>query len=435
MWRITLPIFSLLAALPFYIPQLWFLTFIAFLPLFVRRDFKIHYWFGFLFSIFNYAFLLKAIYLTTHNLLLTAAIFIIFSIFFTLFQFGLPWIMSRLGVFYPIAFTFVEVLRLNFPFDGFPYGYLGKILVNIPFISLSLHYITVFGGTLFVLTVNWFIYKLIENWESSKRYYMAFLGISFLFVTSLAFIYKIRLKIPHYGLTIAIVQPFIKQKDKMGNISFREFYISYLLNYLEHYLHMSSKRLDLVLLPETIIPPGKIIPFIRAFKDFNIIFGAENIFFDFKTLNLRAENLAIFSEKGKIKGIYAKEILVPFGEYTPKGFKWLENYIPYLANIEYKSGRSFVTFNYKNLKIFPLLCNEVFYFIGPIKNVDIVTILANDGWFGLNFPIRHLSEVKLRAIETGKIFIFVNNNGYSGIVYPDGSYIGFPNTKIQILSL
>ena len=366
--------------------------------------------------------------MTTGSILLTIFAFLGIILFYTLLQFGLPWLLTCIGVFYPLAFTLVEVLRLFFPFDGFPYEYLGKVLVNAPLLGLSIHYLTVFGATFLILTFNWTVYKLIEYWETDKK---RFLFLELVLIISLlvpAAVYKFQLHYPLYGLKVAIVQPFIGQRDKMSNPDFVKLYTSYLLTFV-------PKNVDLVLLPETSIPVGATSDFIKAFSNYNLLFGAENVYFDFQRLNLVAQNLVILAERGKIKDIYAKKILVPFGEYTPKGFKWLEKFIPYLANIEYQPGRFNEIFDFKGLKILPRVCNEVFYPMGELKNINLVVVLSNDAWFGFNFAQRHLWEVKLRAIETGKVFIFVNNNGYSGVVYPDGSYIGFPTAKVQVLSL
>ena len=428
MERLTIPLFALLGALPFYIPQLWFLDFFAFLPLFVRKDLKAHIWFGFVYGFLLYAFLIKAVALTTNSIFLTIPSFLGIVLFYALLQFGLPWLLTRFGVFYPLAFTLVEVLRLFFPFDGFPYEYLGKVLVNAPLLGLSIHYLTVFGATFLILSFNWSVYKLIEHWETDrKRFFLAEVG----FITALlvpAVVYKLQIHYPFYGLKVALVQPFIGQRDKMTNPDFVKLYTAYLLTFV-------PKNVDLVLLPETSIPVGATHDFIRAFSNYNLLFGAEYVYFDFQRLNLVAKNLVVLAEKGRIRGIYAKEILVPFGEYTPKGFKWLERFIPYLANIEYEPDGFNKIFDFKGLKILPKVCNEVFYPMGELKNIDLVVVVSNDAWFGFNFPQRHLWEVKLRAIETGKVFIFVNNNGYSGIVYPDGSYVGFPTAKVQVLSL
>lgn len=428
MARITIPLFALLAVLPFYLSPLWFLEFFAFLPLMVRRDFGTHLRFGLIYGSLLYAPLIKAIALVTGSVALTAVAYGVFVLSYALYQFGLPWLLNRLGVFYPLAFTLVEVLRLFFPFNGFPYEYLGKVLVNAPLLGLSLHYLTVFGGTFAILTFNWLLYKIVEQWEERPYRYLTLAGGLLIVLATLAGFYKSRLNIPHLGLKIAVVQPFFEQSDKIGNPAFVELYTAYLTTAV-------PRNVDLVFLPETSIPAeGGLYNFVKAFSEYNLLFGAEEVRYDFERLNLVAENLVVLAERGEIRGIYAKEILVPFGEYTPKGFNWLERFIPYVGNIDYVPGKNVSPFRFGGITILPKVCNEVYYPMGDLKGVDLVAVFSNDAWFGLNFAERHLWEVRLRAIETGKVFVFVNNNGYSGIVYPDGRYFGLPFARVQLLS-
>lgn len=426
--RITIPFFAILGVLPFYIPHTWFLEFLAFLPLFVRKDFLTHIRFGFIYGFFLYLFLVKSLFLLTDNVFLIILSFLIFSSVYALLQFGIPYFLSRLGIFYPLAFVFVEILRLKFPFDGFPYEYLGKIAVNIPFFDLSLHYITVFGASFVILSINWIIFKIFEDWEKGIRRYILLLGGIIFFLSILSWFYKISLKIPNYDLKIAIVQPFLDEMDKIQNGDFAKLYTVYLLN------SIPSDKVDLVLLPETAISGNDYKDFVKTFSNLNLIFGASVLSYDKEKSKWIAKNLVVFSVKGEIRGIYEKEIPLPFGEYTPLGFRWLERYIPYLGYVDYERGHKNVVFKFKDLKILPRICNEVFYPL-KVKGANLVVVVSNDAWFGLNFSQRHLWEVKLRAIETGKVSIFVNNNGYSGIVLPDGRYIGKPFNRIQLLSL
>jgi apolipoprotein N-acyltransferase len=422
-------LFALLGVLPFYIDQLWLLSFIAFLPLFVNKTFKNFFRFGVIYSFLLLLPFFEAFLLTVENPFFAIPLFGLTVFTFFLIQFGLTWVLTRLGVFLPLSFTIAEVFRSFYPFNGFPYYKLGEVWVNIPFLNLSLHYTTVFGGTFLILFINYLIYKVIENWETHKEKYFGILLTLTGILVVLSFVGWKNLKIPHHGLKIAIVQPFVRQEDKLRNEKFLKIYTTFLVSQV-------PCNVDLVLLPETALPLKDIKDFVKTFKDLNLIFGTYKVEFDFTKLNLFALNLAVFAERGRIKGIYVKRILVPFGEYTPKGFEFLEKYIPYLANIDYKAGNKTAIFEFKGLKIIPRICNEVFYnFDAGILPGDIVVVLSNDAWFYSPFVKEHLRAVKVRAIETGKVFIFVNNNGWSGIVYPNGTYKGYPFQKIQLLEL
>ena len=422
-------LFALLGVLPFYINQLWFLSFFAFLPLLVNPSFGTFFRFGIVYSFLLLVPFFKAFLLTVGNFFLALFLFLVSIFAFFLLQFGMSYFLTRLGIFLPLSFTLAELFRSYFPFDGFPYYKLGEIWVDVPLLGSNLYYTTVFGGTFLILLVNYLFYKTLESWESHGRKFLALIAVLFALLGVSALFREKNLEIPHYGLKIALIQPFLEQEEKLHNEEFVKLYTTYLVSQV-------PKNVDLVMLPETSVPPDGIKDFVKTFKGFNLIFGAYDVKFDFKTYDLYALNLAVFAKKGKIEGIYKKRILVPFGEYTPKGFDFLGKFIPYFENIDYRAGNETVIFHFKGLNIVPRICNEVFYnFDRAVEVGDIVVVLSNDAWFYKPFVKEHLRGVKVRAVETGKVFIFVNNNGWSGIVYPDGTYRGKPFKKLQLLEL
>ena len=423
---LTIPLFAALAVLPFYFPKLWFLTLFAFLPLVANRSFKAFLLFGLTYSLLLLLPFIKAFELTIGVWYWAFLAFSVVVFLFFLLQFGTTYLLTRLGVFLPLAFTLAEIFRTYFPFNGFPYFSLGTLIVEIPLLKQSLAFTTTYGGTFLLLLFNLLIPKALEDRKFRKRY-LATLGV-ILIALILAGFYRVKtLKFPHYGLKIAIVQPFLEQRDKLKHLEFVKLYTTYLVD-------RASKRAEIVFLPETALPEGESAEaFAKAFPKNILLFGKVDLDYDFKNYNLYAENVVYFAKFGVIYDKYVKRILVPFGEYTPKGFQILEKYIPYLGNIDYKPGGFLKTFNLFGIKIEPKICDEVFYPFKPIG--DIVAVFSNDAWFWKSFSRYNLTVVKAKAIETGRVFIFVNNSGFSGIVYPDGSYKGKPSAKVQVLEL
>ena len=421
---LTIPLFATLAVLPFYFPELWFLSLFAFLPFFANRSFKAFTLFGLTYSLLLLLPFIKAFKLTTGVWYLTLLAFSVVVFSFFLLQFGITYLLSRLGVFLPLAFTFAELIRTYFPFSGFPYFILGTLFAEIPLLKLDLSFLTIYGGSFLILFINYLLYKLFENWESKGRYLITS-AVLFLILLVPA-VYKAgTLKIPHYGLKIAIVQPLLEQEDKLKHPEFTKLYTTYLVE-------KASKLSTVVFLPETALPESESAKdFAKAFNRNILFFGKVELVYDFKNYNLYAQNTVYYAKFGVIYDKYVKRILVPFGEYTPKGFQFLERFIPYLGNIDYKPGRFLKTFDLFGLKIEPKICNEVFYPFKPIG--DTVAVFSNDAWFWKSFSMYNLAVVKAKAIETRKVFIFVNNSGFSGIVYPDGSYKGNPTAKVQVL--
>ena len=425
MEKITLPLFALFAVLPFYIPQFWFLSLFAFVPLFVNRSFRAFFLFGSVFSLLLLFPLSKAFFLVIGNPFVALLAFLSVVFIFSLLQFGLSYILTRLGIFLPLAYAVAEIFRTFFPFNGFPYFKEGTVFAQIPLFGLNVHLFTLYGGTFLVLLVNYLLFKIFENWESKRESYLSLLLGLFVFLLTGALYVKKNLSLPYYGVKIALVQPFLEQEDKLQKEEFVKLYTTYLAT-------EAALLSDLVFLPETALPAGEgPKDFAAAFPKNIFLFGKSELVYDFDTFRLYAQNVVYFAKYGLVYDRYVKKILVPFGEYTPCGFRFLERIIPYLGNVDYRRGKYEKVFLVKGIKIEPKICNELFYPFRPLG--DIVALFSNEGWFFAPFTRYTLEEIKAKSIETGKIFIFVNNNGFSGIVYPDGSYVGNPSAKIQIL--
>ena len=425
---ISTSIFALLLALSFNYQPLWFLSFFALLPLFAVERLGIFFLYGLVFYLAMYFPLLKANYLITQSWFLSIVLLMVFVLSLTLLQFGVSYIFNRFIRFLPLSFVLVEILRLYVPFDGYPFDYLGSLAANIPTLGLSLHYITVFGWSFVILTINWLVYKILK--ENERKKYLLGLAFLLLFLGILGLIRLESYKYQPSHLKVAVIQPFIPQKDKLKNSLYTLPYLVYLVNQV-------PKDVDLILLPETTFEEiDKYDQFFKAFKDRNFIVGVSHIIFDFDRLQLYAQNQALLVVHGKVKQVYVKRFLVPFGEYTPSYFGWLGKLIPYLDNIDYRAGDRDVIFNFRNIFFLPRICFEIAYpqRISPL--VDYIVNLTNDAWFYGSWIIkRHLLQAKVRAIETGRPVIFVNNNGFSGILTPLGQYIGNPNRKILIFQL
>jgi len=372
--------------------------------------------------------LFKAFYLTTFNWFLATVLFLLAVFSFSIYQFGFSYLLTRLGFPFFVAYPLVEASRVFFPFDGFPLFNLGEVLVFISPIKGVLHYTTVYGASfLILLTLDW-VFKTITH--KGRRKLLPLVGVIFLLSVGLFLsqLYLERAKSsPPKGLNFVLVQPFWKEEDQIRNGE-------KLLPYKVYLINRATSLGKVVLLPESFFGTKDFLNrFMEAFPEGDFIFGKLSV--DFNGDRLVALNQVIHISNGKLKEVYTKHKLVPFGEYTPRGFSFLKKLAPYFGGIDFVPGKGERIFSVKGLKIFPLLCSEVFYplkkKVETLKGVDLVAVFSNDAWFFQSFAFYHLVVVKIRAIETGKPFLFVNSNGYSGLVLPDGTYIGQPFKKIQ----
>jgi apolipoprotein N-acyltransferase len=129
---------------------------------------------------------------------------------------------------------------------------------------------------------------------------------------------------------------------------------------------------------------------------------------------------------GRIGGIYDKYFLIPFGEYIPFGdvFPFLYTLSP--NTMKLTPGTELSTFKLKNHTIVPLICYED---IKPsfannaitVGDPDLLVSFANDGWFGKStVPNIHFALSKFRAVEHRRYLVRATNTGISGFVDPTG---------------
>ncbi|WP_421784675.1 apolipoprotein N-acyltransferase [Hyphobacterium sp.] len=129
----------------------------------------------------------------------------------------------------------------------------------------------------------------------------------------------------------------------------------------------------------------------------------------------------------RVRGLYDKVYLVPFGEYVPLS-EWLASFeISSLQELVagYSPGEEIIVMDDAEAPPFtPLICYEV-VFSGLIpaggERPAWVLNVSNDAWFGPTAgPRQHLNIARYRAIETGLPIIRSASRGFSGVIDPYG---------------
>jgi apolipoprotein N-acyltransferase len=124
---------------------------------------------------------------------------------------------------------------------------------------------------------------------------------------------------------------------------------------------------------------------------------------------------------------YDKAHLVPFGEFVPRGFRWVVNTVA-IPMSDFSLGRE----NPRPLalagqRIAPNICWEDAFGEEIIRQLPEATLLvnvSNVAWFGDSLaPSQHLQISRMRAIETGRFMLRSTNTGVTAIVDARGKVV------------
>ncbi len=142
--------------------------------------------------------------------------------------------------------------------------------------------------------------------------------------------------------------------------------------------------------------------------------------------------LAILSD-GKMPSPYHKQILMPFGEYTPFGelFPWIKEINASAGDFARGVGPQLLQIpssNSNNVKVAALICYEdvvpELSARAAREGAEILANMTNDAWFGKSIaPLQHHLIASFRTIETRRYLLRATNTGLTAIVDPLGRTI------------
>lgn len=133
---------------------------------------------------------------------------------------------------------------------------------------------------------------------------------------------------------------------------------------------------------------------------------------------------ALLDEDGRVRQVYDKHHLVPFGEYMPGGRLARRLGIRGLAETlggGYSPGPGPSIFDLgPGLgRAFPMICYEAIFpqHVMEVDRPDWMVQLTNDAWFGeFSGPYQHLAIARLRAAEQGIPLLRAANTGVSAVI-------------------
>ena len=127
-------------------------------------------------------------------------------------------------------------------------------------------------------------------------------------------------------------------------------------------------------------------------------------------------------DAGRIRGVYDKAHLVPFGEYVPlEGLLRGVNRFFDLPMSSFSLGAADQPLlTAKGQQIATAICYEIAYpnlVAKTAATASMILTVSNDAWFGRSMaPQQHMQMARMRAIENAKPLVRGTNNGVTAMV-------------------
>jgi len=344
-----------------------------------------------------------------------------------------------------------EILHMNWNLN-WPWLTLGNVFSEHPNWVQWYSYTGVLGGSVWVLGVNYLIFKTYLNfpYKSSLRLKENMYVLSSIFLPILVSFF-IHLSFDYFGgkANVLVAQSNIDpNSEKFSKNAYENekaiFYeltneISDSINYIifpETYLSTPFSIINNNLIDYNRNQISYITRLAEGYPDLNIIIGATiyhviDGYKDYKERPYKLYNSALQINSKEIQ-YYHKSKLVPGAEQLPfEGFLKLflkDNFLKLAGGAGNLSIQDSISlFSHKNNKIATLVCyesvfpNHVRKFIK--KGAQAIFIITNDGWWGDSQGRKqHNSYARMRAIETRRYVVRSANTGISSVINPIGQF-------------
>lgn len=435
-------IFSgLLLAAPFNNGNLWFFSWVAFIPLFLSLNNKSLKQTARLFFITGITFWVFVIYWLVNVTLLGATILSLYlSLYFVVFGLAIHHSIkaSNPGVlfFIPSAWVVLEYARSHL-LTGFPWALLGySQYLNLPGVQIA-DIFGVWGVSFLIIFSNAVIVEII--WLKKKglllRLKLTVAIITVVFSSALCYgFYRLSFlnsAEPSEKINISVIQPNISQRLKWDPAA-RGFIMQ---RYFQLTNEAAMEEPELIIWPEAALPVVledepeyylSLKDYVRVIRK-NLLFGAVT-----RRGGSYYNSAILLSEEGGPLNQYDKLHLVPFGEFVP--FRGMLKILDTIAPIgDISRGSRYTVFTVPEdfgvlicfEDVFPELARN-FVRAGAKFLVNI----TNDAWFGKTpEAYQHLSASVFRAVENRVNIVRSANTGVSAFISPSGKVFGLVKTN------
>ena len=314
------------------------------------------------------------------------------------------------------AWTLAELARAQW-FTGFPWAAIGYAQIN-SHLSLAAPLVGVYGvGFLSACLAA----GLAWAWQNKRIWKWLVVTVLLLVLWPVT-----RQKAEQSEqITVRLLQANIPQDEKYAGGK-----IEALKWYKEQLLQSPS---DLTVLPETAVPYFKTDLPDAFWSDIEQKFKGpqQAAIIGIPTKN-NAEGygnsaMALGMTQGPLQ--YDKHHLVPFGEFTPDSFKWINELVNF-GMTDFKRGTdSPMPFEWNDTKLSVNICYEDLFgeelarrFVtAPDKTPDVLVNISNLGWFGDNYVVdQHLQTARMRSLEFNRATVRATNSGGTAIINAQG---------------
>ena len=380
------------------------------------------------------------------------------SIVFYLFHISLKKINFISPIFFLSGYwIFFEILHMNWDLN-WPWLTLGNVFSEFPILIQWYSYTGVLGGSLWVLIINYLIFKCYLNFLSKKTLKLNNILLVFfipIFISTGIYISsnfqgkKINILVAQSNIDPNL-EKFSSQAQRIEKTVFYEL------------TENINDSINYVIFPETFLSStftisnnetinynrnqiSHITRLVEQYPNLNIIIGATVYHFldgykDYKQRNYKLYNSSLQFNSSGIN-FYHKSKLVPGAEQLP-----YKNYLKFFLNENFlklaggagnlSKQDSITLFSSNENKIASLICyesvfpNHVRKFVK--KGAQAIFIITNDGWWGdTQGRKQHNSYARIRAIETRRYVARSANTGISSVINPLGQFekVLEPNTS------
>lgn len=416
--------------------NLWILAWCAFVPLFYSIDKQrpgktllLSFLSGFLFFALTLSWV---VHVTVPGMfVLSAYLALTFAVFCLVYNFMREKLKSwQVLSFVPALWVLLEFTRSH-ALTGFPWALLGYSQApNLMAIQAA----DIFGAagvSFMVVFVNIFLFELFHNYGTQKPFVDHEVLIPFLIILCWLAYGAYRLHEPvvkRCALKVAVVQGNISQDIKWVTSFQDKIFKKYKL--LTELVALKDEP-DLVVWPETSFPDYLVSNENDGpLKDMAMGIKTPLLAGSIRLEKMRYYNSALlYSDVGKIRGVYDKIHLVPFGEYIP-----MRRLLPFVERIlpieDFTAGSRYEIFSVagsacRGIKFGVLICFEDIF--GEMsrqfvrRGADFLVNMTNDAWFGdTASPYQHMQASVLRAVENRVYVLRAANTGVSCFIDDTG---------------
>ena len=225
------------------------------------------------------------------------------------------------------------------------------------------------------------------------------------------------------GLDVALLQGNVAQDLKFVPGRFESTLALY-----TRLIEQTSARL--IVLPETAIPrfhqdlPPAFIERVRA----HALRNQGDVIIGLPTGDLRSHYFNSAHSIGTApEQVYSKHHLVPFGEFIPFGFGWIEKVLAIPLSSFTPGAAAQQPLSVAGERVAINICYEDAFGAQIIRQLPAASLLvnvSNVAWFGDSLaPSQHLQIARLRALETGRFMLRATNSGITAIIDERGRVI------------